>query len=118
MYKREDFTVGQTLWYVNTQRRDTTGGYAVTITKVGHKFLTVSTYVGGFTERVEIESLAVDGGQYVSPAQCYLSEQHYIEHKELLEANSKFLDKIRGLSLYRSRYSLEVIAQVEKLLEL
>ena len=63
------YTVGQQLWYQPTQYGS---ARLVTITKIGRKWLTV-----GLGLHVDKETLSADGGEYMSPGQCYLSEADY-----------------------------------------
>lgn len=70
------FKIGQKLFRdenLNFQRGEACQSW-VTIEKVGRKWLTVD-----YGERVNIETLEVDGGQYSSPGQCYLTKKEYDE---------------------------------------
>ena len=73
-------TVGQELFYVskNTGRKK-----IVAVKKIGRKWAYVS---GLYRGRVDIKTLAVDGGNYSSPGQCYLSEKAYRDELELDKA--------------------------------
>lgn len=65
--------VGQTLWYVNSDRRRGEP-CEVRVKKVGRKWAELEpAWIG----RVNIETLWIDGGQYASPGRCYYDrEQH------------------------------------------
>lgn len=73
-----NLTVGQTLWYV--PRRGSS--QEVTIEKIGRRWATLAPHWCG---RIDITTLAVGGGQYTSPAQCYLSEGAYTKWRTDLE---------------------------------
>jgi hypothetical protein len=69
-------TVGQKLWLVPSQQ-----GYRqpreATVTSVGRKWATLDTSQYG-RDRISLETLAVDGGDYVSPGQCWLSREDWV----------------------------------------
>jgi hypothetical protein len=46
--------------------------YFVTVHKVGRKWAEIDS-----GRRVDLKTLAVDGGEYSSPADCYLSREEY-----------------------------------------
>ena len=72
-------TVGQKLFYMpNRGYGRKVIGYEVEVTKVGRKW----AYIGD-RFRFDIESMEVDGGQYVSPGNLYLSEADCIAADEL-----------------------------------
>lgn len=64
-------TVGQTLWLVPASRWGKP--HAVTVTKVGRKW----AELGDRETRVNAETLYQDGGQYMSPGRCYVSQDAY-----------------------------------------
>lgn len=69
--------VGQTLWFVGNPF-----GYCknrqgeVTVTEVGRKWATIA---GAHHGRIDKETLKVDGGQFSSLGNCYLSQQAWLE---------------------------------------
>lgn len=67
--------VGDKLWYRAYDARSDAArlGREVTVNWIGRKWAAID-----HGERVDIKSMAVDGGQYSSPGRCYLSEAHYI----------------------------------------
>jgi hypothetical protein len=69
---------GQKLWFVSSQRH---GGEPreVTVGKIGRKWATISSGA----DRIDRETLVADGGQYISPGRCYLSQQAYEDAKRL-----------------------------------
>lgn len=64
---------GQELWYVPSDRRFDKNGSAVTVTKVGRKWLSLSN-----GERIEADTLVADGRGYAAPGRCWLSEDHWL----------------------------------------
>jgi hypothetical protein len=59
----------------------------VVIEKIGRIWATLAGYEG----RIDMGTLIVDGGEYMSPATCYLSEEDY--RKKI--AKTELWDKIR-----------------------
>jgi len=78
--------VGQKLWYVLNYQP--TPQYQVTIEKIGRKWAQLS---GCRKERVDIETLRVDGGKYNSPGQCYLTKEDYDNQIKLEDAWRRFI---------------------------
>lgn len=64
-------SVGQGLYYVPKYGDPR----IVTVTKVGRKWATIGEGYAGF--RIDLQTLAADGGDYSSPGQCYLSQAEY-----------------------------------------
>lgn len=62
---------GMTLFYVPSSRYGQPR--EVTVERIGRKW----AYLAGRNGRVDMETLAVDGGQYSSPAQCYGSREEW-----------------------------------------
>lgn len=79
--------VGQKLWLVPTNR----GGNAreVTVQAIGRKWAQMEHGL-----RVNMSTLAVDGGQYTSPGQCYLSETDYNDLRALHAAWTTLRDQM------------------------
>lgn len=63
-------SVGQKLWYVPNRNRG--GQCEVTVTKVGRLWANLDN-----RERISLESLEADAGQYSSPGRAYLSKGDY-----------------------------------------
>ena len=75
--------VGQRLWHVPNRQGGGCAGF-VEITKVGRKWAGINHVHNGEVSswnfgRIDMETMLVDGGQYCSPAACYLSKEEY-EH--------------------------------------
>lgn len=68
---KRKFTVGQTLFFVGAHRYNS-GVTKATIEKIGRKWLTMSN-----GHRADVETLAADGGNYVSPGQFWPSMKEY-----------------------------------------
>lgn len=72
-------SVGDCLFYVaNDNRRSTSH---VSVEKIGRKWVTLSNYV-----RVDISTLAADGGDYMSPGTAYRTEKEYRDRLAVREA--------------------------------
>ena len=82
-------TVGQKLWWVWNECRRGEHHY-VTVEKVGRDYAHVS-----HRYRVRLTDLEVDGGQYSSPARCYLSKEDWEREQSIRNAWGILCDKIR-----------------------
>ncbi len=109
MSNPHNIQVGQKLWRVASRRRGG-NGFEVTVSKVGRKWAELDGYATG---RIDLETLCVDGGNYMSPATCYLSRESYEAECTLRAANAEF--KVR-MSEYNNLFSLEQIRAAEKIL--
>lgn len=87
--------VGQTLYYVPYERRYSIKEQSVTVEKIGRKWVEISPHWVG---RIDIQTLAVDGGAYMSPGRCWLSEDLYKQHVEANDAWSRLKNKIWATS--------------------
>ncbi len=103
-------TEGQSLWLVASDNAKTQR--AVTVTKVGRKWATLSN-----GQRIDIETLAVDGGQYVSPGQCYESQHVYEQAMALHIAWQKFTRDVRDMQR-PAHMTIEKIAEIRALLSI
>ena len=102
-------TVGQKLWWVGSSR------YAkreyVIVEKVGRKWVTLSN-----RHRINKETLDADGGVYVSPGRCYLSEE---DHAKELRTFKAFNDLRNRLAFSpRDGVTEDDIIQAAKLLRI
>lgn len=112
-----NYEIGQKLYRVPHDRRYLANAHEVTITAIGRKWLTVKELSWTREERVDKETLLVDGGQYSSPAKCYLSKQHYESQLALDNAWRDFVELVhRGRVSVPQGVTLEVIEQVKRLL--
>lgn len=80
-------TVGQTLWYVPSGRHG--NPHEITVEKVGRKWATCSRFL-----RIDMETLAADGGNYSSPGSCYLSKADHDAEVALEETWKRFRDLV------------------------
>ncbi len=101
---------GQSLWWVGSDNAKTQR--AVSITKIGRKWATLSN-----GHRIDIESMAVDGGGYNPPGECYESQQAYEQAIALLVAWQKFTRDVRDMQR-PTHMTIEKIAQVRALLSI
>lgn len=104
--------VGQKLWLVYTQRNRRDDGREVEVTKVGRKWADLSYG----HNRLNIETLALDAGGYVSPGRCYLSEQEYREGLALSAALFRFKRDVSELRASADQITVENIRHVRNLL--
>ena len=104
--------VGQKLWMVYSDHRRG-HSHEVTVEQVGRKW----AYLDKFNKsRIYIASLKVDGGEYSSPGQCYLSKEDYEKEREFYQTFAKFKSKVA--SLYAKKVTLESIAEAAKILKI
>ncbi len=80
--------VGQKLWFVPKNGSGTP--HEVTVEKIGRKWASI-----GRRGRINLETLAVDGGEYSSPGQCYEDRAAYETKVELQAAWSSLQNKFR-----------------------
>ena len=104
--------VGQQLYFVPTDQRDGKPRF-VTVTRIGRKWATLSRY-----ERVDMETLVVDGGDFMSPGQCYLSEADYLNEVAVNKAWSRLEGAIRYRFSPPAGITIEDIRQATELLRL
>ena len=101
--------VGQELWYAPNDTRYE--AKAVTVTKVGRKWATLDNY-----NRVDMETMEIDGGGYSSPGTCYLDRKVYEEQCRADKLLTKFY---RKLGYYvKQGVTAEDILQAAKLLRI
>ena len=109
--------VGQELFFMPNEinNRTNRAGRIVTIEKIGRKWITLSSYG---TMRAHKEELWVDGGDYISPGQCYHSENDYLdtvkayneyeELRNLIKNNRR--DKFTRSQINAAREALGLVA--------
>jgi len=73
----EKLKVGQTLWWVPTNRGS---GTEVTVTAVGRKWARLDNH-----KRIDVETLEADGAGYAPPGRCHRSRELY-EAEALLDS--------------------------------
>lgn len=61
----------------------------MTVNKVGRKWAAIDMHM-----RIDINTLAADGGNYSSPGQCYLSKEAYEAEVLLNETWDRFKDHV------------------------
>ena len=100
-------TVGQKLWCVPSQRRGSP--HEVTVEKVGRKWANI-----GYRDRIDIETLRIDGGEYSSPGTCYVSKQAYEDEIKLGQAWEAFRRSIdystpKGITIERIQEAQKIL---------
>ena len=113
------YIVGQQLWYQasSDHRVMEHPGRLVTITKIGRRWLTVSS-MNGLNERIDKDSLWVDGGEYMSPGRCYLSEADYYTSVALDKSWTRLLNDLSYPYTRPTGVTKDQIVQVRVLLGL
>lgn len=91
--------VGQKLFYVPKQSYgQQPEPYEVTVVSVGRKWATVQSSQNAWDKiKIGIESMAADGGQYLSPGACWYSRELWeesIEAKKLWDAFRKEVESM------------------------
>lgn len=92
MTNTHNLKVGQKLFYVVSVNRSRNGSNEIwlSVIKVGRKWATLS----GYNQRIDLETLEMDGGDYSSPGRCYLSEGEYWSQRELKKCWSTLTNAI------------------------
>lgn len=103
---------GQKLWFVYSDRRQGQGR-EVTVEKIGRKWATLTD-----GDRVSIESLDMDGGQYSSPGRCYLSREEWARSEEVRLAWVRFSDSVHSRYAPPTGVTAEAIRSVSMILKL
>lgn len=80
---------GQTLWWVPNQRH-AGPQREVIVQKVGRTWAQLSNRF-----RIDKNTLIADGGEYISPGRCYLSEVAYIQYVNLIAAWNALTSDLR-----------------------
>lgn len=112
-----NYEIGQKLYRVPYDRRYLANAHDVVITAIGRKWLTVKELEWTREERVDKEMLIVDGGQYSSPAKCYLSKQHYEDQLALNTAWDAFVELVHNNRIRIPQGgTVEAIEQAKRLL--
>lgn len=107
------YKVGQQLWFVRAYGSEK--GCLVTITKVGHKYLTLDH--GNPYYRLDPTTLIADGRGYNSPGRAYLNEQAYIDECEHMEAVTKLKRVVQSFSNRFSHLSTKQLNDIIKQLQ-
>ncbi len=81
--------VGQKLWFVGYRGN----ARQVTVTRIGRIWVTLE-YPAHKPYRINPVNLEVDGGDYASPGQCYLSREVYENEKAVLRNWSDLIQRI------------------------
>lgn len=77
------------------------------VTKVGRKYFEVSYPCN----RIEIESMKDDNGQYISSYVAYLSLQDIEDEKEYYRIHAEIKDNFSGMS-YSKQFSLDQLQRI------
>jgi len=104
-------TVGQKLWFVNTQNRHAKP-HEIIVTKVGRKWAETNARY-----RINIDDLRADAGAYSSPGIAYLSEQHYLDEQALKAAWGEFHTKVHRMYSPPKGMNIAAIEHLTRLIE-
>lgn len=112
-----NLTVGQKLYIVYDRNVSRNGTEFLVVTKIGNKWATLQhpDRTWATSERVDLEDMRLDGGQYSSPGKAYLSEQHYKTEMELNEAWRAFQQSL-SYSQAPKGLTIEKLEQIKVLL--
>ena len=105
--------VGQKLWMVVSLNR--TEEYEVEVVKIGRKWATLSGRYGR-VDRVDIETLQVDSGQYTSYKSVYLSRDDYLNEVALNKAWKSLSRFFSNHNNRPAKATVESIKQAKELL--
>jgi len=106
--------VGQKLWFVPNYHYAGTPR-EVTIVKIGRKWAHLS---GWRNERIDIETLEMDGSKYSSPGQCYLNRADYGNQVKIETAWRHLHENIGRVRCPPKGMTIERILEAQKLLGL
>ena len=90
--------------YVVWNRR---GAHNARVGKVGRKWITLDT-----GDRVDLDTLEINDGNYTSPGRCYLSQEHYDRKKRRASAWSGLKFFVRDYDRPPSHLTTEAIERV------
>jgi hypothetical protein len=100
---------GTKLWYVPSDPRNEKYAHEVIITKVGRKW----AYFGPHSQdRLDPETLRVDGGIYCSPGTCYESKETY----EALCLANRFWRHLKDKMGWDAKVDAEKVREAAKML--
>lgn len=106
-----NLTVGDHIFRVSTSCHSRQPEYRK-IVKIGRKWA-ITENSWGVQEKVSLENLRADGGQYTSPAIYYLTEEKYKQEIE----KSKIWDTLRNKFIYKTPgITLEQMREIAKIL--
>lgn len=100
--------VGQKLWYVPSENNGRSR--EIIIESVGRKWVKAR-----FIGKIDINTLQVDGGQYISSGKCYLSKEEY-DNYVLLQSSWEELARKIPLRNLPKGMTLEKIDMVSRLI--
>lgn len=102
--------VGQKLWFVPGTYSNARGREVVVV-HIGRKWAELAD-----SNRVEIETLKVDGGKYGYLGQCYLTRQEHEKSEALRREWSDFCHALSGWTRPPEGMTREKIVEARKLL--
>lgn len=96
MSENAKLAVGDRLWLVERTWNGFPRQYEVVVSKVGRVWAHISDVDRADRShgRIDLETLAVDGGQYISPGRCFRSQAEYEERLRLAEAWDDFRKQV------------------------
>lgn len=107
---KSEHKVGDTLWVTDYNR----GGYEVTVTKVGNKYVSFKLSPNSREQRFEIGTTTVDAGGYSSTQQVWPSKEAHEAHCAKGKAWEVFREGCKKIS--SKDLTLEQIAEVRRIL--
>lgn len=102
-------TVGQKLWFVPADPRQSSRLADVEVISIGRKWAVISNNC-----RIHVQTLAADGGNYGSPGRCWISREAWECRQQAVNAFEQLTRKLRFSP--RDGVTLENIQQAASLL--
>ena len=109
---KHNLAVGQVLWFVPSQRGGGGQPREMTVRKIGRKWAAISSRAAD-EYRISLETLDADGGDYMSPGTCWLSQA---EHEASQRASVAWRAFVRDVE-YKSTPPMDTITEAARLLD-
>lgn len=112
------YTLNQTVW-VYLHRYQAPKLTPFTITKIGRKWISLAREAGGReVYRFDATTLEIDGRDYTSPGEVYLSEEAFTQEQDRKTAWNHLWNQVRHCNHPPAGLTKEAVAEVLKLLGL
>jgi hypothetical protein len=106
---KNDLKVGQELWFVPSDSRHFP--CIVVISKIGNKWAYVDKWN---RDKIDVNTLVMDGRQYSSPGKCYLNPAEYETEKKIIAEWNLFKSQIEQYNI--ENMTVEKIQQTRTIL--
>jgi hypothetical protein len=108
--EKPSLTVGQSLWWVPSDRRDFRQARAATVEKIGRKWATLSN-----GHRIGLSDWIADGAGYSPPGKAWASEQSW---RDQVELRAFWADTFRRLSYSGSPETTEQVQAIRDIFDM